>query len=91
MKEERRELDTDADMFVCSGRLMTRIGSEKTQPRGVEVFRIAEDDCWTLAMEAKIHSNRAHPGVSDGNDGSEVLVPTPVIIYRARVSVGTEL
>lgn len=34
---------------------------------------------------------RAHPGASDGTDGAGALVPTPVIIYRVWVSVGTGL
>lgn len=36
MKEDRRELDTDADMFVCSGRLMTR--SDKIQKTDIQGF-----------------------------------------------------
>lgn len=32
---------------------------------------------------------RAHPGGSDETGGAGALLPTPVIIYRAGVSVGT--
>lgn len=34
---------------------------------------------------------RVHHGGSYGNSGSRALLPTPVIIYRARASVGTRV
>ncbi|KAK1879839.1 Endoribonuclease Dicer [Dissostichus eleginoides] len=50
---------------------------------------VGRDECGS-AGAAPPWVFRAHPVVSDGNDRARILVPTPVIIYRAWVSVGTK-
>ncbi len=51
-------------------------------------FSTGRDECGS-AGAAPPWVFRAHPGGSDGNGGAGALLPTPVIIYRAWVSVGT--
>lgn len=52
------------------------------------IFSTGRDECGS-AGAAPPWVFRAHPGGSDGNGGAGALLPTPVIIYRAWVSVGT--